>query len=77
MCYAQSYSQHTSQSPDDCERGMTGYPNLTGKASTWPRVEEINREAEKQVVLRKGRKSNRLHLLLNFYIASIHQSKVL
>lgn len=47
MWYAWRYSQHVSQSPDDCEGCVTTCStNFTAKAFTLPWVEEINREAD-------------------------------
>lgn len=64
MCNARRYSQHVSQSPDDCEGCVTTrITNFTAKAFTWPRVEEINREAD---IFEGPRKSKALHLLLDF-----------
>lgn len=61
MRYASRYSQHVSQSPDDCEGRVTmRITNFTAKALTWPRVEGINREAD---IFEEARKSTPLHLL--------------
>ena len=65
MRYASRYSQHVSQSPDDCEGRVTmRITNFTAKALTWPRVEGINREED---IFEKARKSKPLHLLFGFF----------
>lgn len=56
MCNAWRYSQHVPQSPGDCEGCVTMcITNFTAKTLTWPRVEEINREA---VIFERGGKVN-------------------
>ncbi len=69
MRYARRYSQHVSQYPDDCEGCVTTrITNFTVKAFTWPRVEEINREAN---IFERPRKASLCIFSWTFYMASI------
>lgn len=56
MCYARRYSQHVSQSPDDCEGCVTTrITNFTAKAYTWPRVKWVE-SIERQISLKEQEK---------------------